>query len=124
MSERYLANENFPAVIVRELRAQGDDVRHAAETMVGVSDAVVLDAAIRESRVLLTFDRDFGELVFHRRHPPAPGIVLFRFGVQAPDVILQSLRGFFAVKPILRGFFSVVSPGRIRQTPLMHAGTP
>ena len=38
MSERYLANENFPAEIVRHLRRRGDDVLYAAEETVGASD--------------------------------------------------------------------------------------
>ena len=67
MSERYLANENFPAATVRWLRGRGDDVLHAAETLVGESDAALLQTALSQDRVLLTFDQDFGELVFHQR---------------------------------------------------------
>ena len=54
MSERYLANENFPAATVRWLRERGDDVQYAAETLVGESDAALLQTALNQNRVLLS----------------------------------------------------------------------
>ncbi|WNM63381.1 DUF5615 family PIN-like protein [Candidatus Nitrospira neomarina] len=63
MSERYLADENFPASIVKLLRTHGHDVLYAAESLIAASDEEVLREAVTQSRVLLTFDRDFGELV-------------------------------------------------------------
>lgn len=121
MSERYLANENFPAVMVRQLRRQGHDVLHAAETLVSAPDNEVLQAALSQDRVLLTFDRDFGELVFRYRKPPAPGIVLFRLGSLPPEALLNFLQAFFSSQPTLRGYFTVASPGHFRQVPLGEA---
>ena len=118
MSERYLANENFPAGVVAWLIGQGDDVMHAAQTLAGEPDSVILQAALDQDRILLTFDHDFGELVFRHRHPPAPGIVLFRLHQLPPDVLITSLENFFVGKPTLRGYFTVVSPGQYRQTAL------
>ncbi len=118
MIERYLANENFPAMMVRLLREQRNDVIHAAETLVGAPDERILHAAVEQDRVLLTLDRDFGELVFHRQKTPAPGIVLFRMGQMSPDGMLSFLQTFFEPQPPLRGFFTVASPGHFRQVPL------
>jgi predicted nuclease of predicted toxin-antitoxin system len=118
MSERYLANENFPAGVVAWLIGQGDDVVHAAQTLAGEPDTVILQTALDQDRILVTFDHDFGELVFRQRHPPAPGIVLFRLHQLPPDILVASLDGFFAGKPALRGYFTVVSPGQYRQTAL------
>lgn len=123
MSERYLANENFPAAKVRWLRERGDDVLHAAETLAGESDAALLQTALSHDRVLQIFDQDFGELVFHQRQPPAPGVVLFRLKQQPPALVLPFLQRFFEASPVLRGFFSVASPGQLRQTPLSNAAT-
>lgn len=95
MSEKYLANENFPAETVRLLREKGEDVIHAAEALIGASDEVILQAAVEQDCVVLTFDRDFGKLVFHRRRPSAPGVVLFRLGQISPDQMLSFLRIFF-----------------------------
>jgi predicted nuclease of predicted toxin-antitoxin system len=118
MIERYLANENFPAGMVRALRDQQHDVLYAAETLIASPDHIILRAAVSQDRVLLTFDRDFGEMVFHERLTPAPGIVLFRLGALSPDALLEFLNSFFASKPILRGYFTVASPGYFRQVPL------
>lgn len=88
MTDRYLANENFPAAIVRTLRAAGDDVLYAAETLIAAPDEQVPRAALDQNRVVLTFDQDFGELVFHHRQPPPPGVVLFRLGGLSPEGLL------------------------------------
>jgi predicted nuclease of predicted toxin-antitoxin system len=118
MTERYLANENFPAVMVRALRSAGDDVLYAAEELAAAPDPHILQAALQQDRVVLTFDQDFGELVFHHREPPPPGIVLFRLGGLSADGLLAFLRAFFDAKPALRGFFTVASPGHFRQIPI------
>jgi predicted nuclease of predicted toxin-antitoxin system len=104
MSERFLANENFPAAVVRWLRNQGHDVLYAAETMAAAEDRLVLQTALAEDRVLLTFDNDFGELVFRHRAPPAPGVVLFRLHQLPPDDMIAALEGFFSVFPVARLF--------------------
>ena len=117
MSERYLADENFPAAIVRWLRNRSDDVLHAAETMASADDETILEASVVSDRIILTFDRDFGELVVRSRRT-APGVVLFRLRQQSPSVVLPFLQAFFAAQPTLRGSFTVASPGQFRQRPL------
>ncbi|HSE58965.1 MAG TPA: DUF5615 family PIN-like protein [Nitrospiraceae bacterium] len=123
MRDRYLANENFPAAIVRTLRAAGDDVLYAGETLIAAPDEQVLRAALDQNRVVLTFDQDFGELVFHHRQPPPPGVVLFRLGGLSPEGLLAFLSTFFGSKPTLRGFFTVASPGHFRQIPITRPNT-
>lgn len=59
------ADENIPRVAIELLRKAGMDVRSASEEMAGASDAAVLAAARAEGALLLTFDRDFGELTYH-----------------------------------------------------------
>ncbi len=118
MSERFLANENFPAAVVTWLRGEGHDVVHVAVTHIGASDDELLRVAVNEKRILLTFDRDFGELVFHQKKPVSRGIVLFRLQEHRPHILLPFLRSFFASQPELDGFFTVASPGQFRQTPL------
>ena len=115
MSERYLADENFPAGIVNFLRTHGHDVLYAVETLVGVSDEAITPKGVSQARILLTFDRDFGELVFRHWQQSPPGIVLFRFGGQSPDELVSFLQDFFASQPKLNGFFTVMSPGHFRE---------
>ena len=118
MSERFLANENIPSDFVGWLRECGHDVAHAAESNVGESDEVLLRIASDEDRIVLTFDTDFGELVFHQQERPARGIVLFRIRQQPRGAVLASMAAFFESEPTLEGYFTVVEPGHFRQTQL------
>jgi predicted nuclease of predicted toxin-antitoxin system len=57
---RFLADENFPGAAA--LRAAGSDVVWVRIAAPGSSDSEILAWAAREERILLTFDKDFGEL--------------------------------------------------------------
>lgn len=118
MSAKFCANENFPRMIVRWLRDAGHDVLYAAEEYVGATDNLILQVANDGQRIVLTFDRDFGELVFHHRVWVAGGIVLFRIPTDSVELMLLLIRSFFESAPPLSGFFTVVTPGRFRQAPL------
>jgi predicted nuclease of predicted toxin-antitoxin system len=59
---RLLADENFPSAGVEALNAAGADIVSVRSAAPGLSDSEVLAWAVREQRVLLTFDKDFGEL--------------------------------------------------------------
>ena len=74
---RFLANENFPGDAVRALRARAHDVAWIRTDNPGSSDQEVLARAMREHRVLVTFDKDFGELAWKAGLPAECGIVLF-----------------------------------------------
>lgn len=71
----FLADENIPGPVVAELRRVGFDVRWIAEERPGASDVDVAALATAAGRVLLTEDRDFGELAI-RRQIAVPGCVL------------------------------------------------
>jgi predicted nuclease of predicted toxin-antitoxin system len=77
---KLLADECCAASLVSALRADGHDVLYALETFPGASDDEILARAFTEHRILLTEDKDFGELVY-RLGRPAQGIVLLRFDV-------------------------------------------
>ena len=61
---RLLANENFPGPAVDALRAAGHDVLWARLDMPGADDPTILGRAQHEQRIVLTFDKDFGDLAF------------------------------------------------------------
>ena len=73
---RILANENFPLDAVTSLRADGHDVWWVRTEAPGISDVEVLDLARRDDRLIITFDKDFGELAFHA-HLPVSGVISF-----------------------------------------------
>jgi hypothetical protein len=70
------------------------------------------------SRILLTFDKDFGELIFHRGLPAGSGVVLFRITPDSPEEAADVALALVESQPDLRGFFCVVTRDRIRVRPL------
>jgi predicted nuclease of predicted toxin-antitoxin system len=70
MSQRFLANENIPLQLVEALEQAGCDVIWIRRSNPGASDPDILAQAAREQRVLLTFDKDFGELAKASPLPP------------------------------------------------------
>jgi predicted nuclease of predicted toxin-antitoxin system len=78
----FLANENFPLDAVEALRQNGHDVAWIRVDSPGISDLEVLNRAQAENRILLTFDKDFGELAFRSKLPATTGIILFTIKAQ------------------------------------------
>jgi len=107
MKPRLLANENFPAPSVEYLRDAGYDVASVAEGSGGLDDRAVLALAEAEQRWIVTFDRDYGELIFARGLAAPPAVILFRLKSYRLDVpgrlaaeLLESgsdLEGYFIV---------------------------
>jgi predicted nuclease of predicted toxin-antitoxin system len=114
---RVLANENLPRIAVEALRSLGHDVLWIAEDCPSVRDEHVLDLAVRESRVLLTHDKDFGELAFRQGLPATSGVVLLRVA-PIPSLVAELARKAFSERADFRGKFVVVEEGRIRERPL------
>lgn len=78
MKPRLLLNENFPAPATAVLRDAGLDAMAVSECCPGWDDARVIALAVEEQRWLITFDRDYGELVFLRGLEPPPTVILLR----------------------------------------------
>lgn len=74
---RFLADENMAAPLVSALREAGWDSAYVAESRPGISDDAVLHWAGSEGRILLTEDKDFGELVFRMKRN-IPGVLMLR----------------------------------------------
>jgi predicted nuclease of predicted toxin-antitoxin system len=115
---RLLADENFPRPAVTALREAGLDVLWIAETSPGAPDDEVLAQCVATERILLTFDKDFGELAYRRGLPAGCGIVLFRITPQSPDEIAALAVAAIGSQPDWSGCFIVVTRERIRMRPL------
>jgi predicted nuclease of predicted toxin-antitoxin system len=115
---RLSANENFPAAAVMALRAAGHDVFWVRTDMGGAQDEQVLAHAVTEGRVLVTFDKDFGELAFRARLPATTGVILFRLSVRAPEQMADRVVAVLSSRDDWAGHFAVVSDDRIRIRPL------
>jgi len=75
---RFLANENFPFPSIKILREKGFEVISISETLSGISDEEILRKASLENLIILTFDRDYGELIFKYQKENLPAVVYFR----------------------------------------------
>lgn len=115
---RILADENFPGDAVAALRVRGHDVAWIHEDARGGEDASVVERAVREARLLVTFDKDFGELAFRGEMGNPSGIVLFRVasssGLVVAEIAVTTLEG----RDDWAGNFAVVEADRVRLTPM------
>lgn len=78
MNLAFLAGENVEIDIVDRLKSLGHIATHASERSPGRPDTAVLQAASQAGQVLITNDKDFGELVFRKHHRSAG--VIQRYG--------------------------------------------
>jgi predicted nuclease of predicted toxin-antitoxin system len=115
---RFLANENFPLAAVEALRNAGHDTAWVLSVAPGSTGDDVLRRSVDEHRVLLTFDKDFGELVFVRGEEASCGVVLFRVVLSTPEQTASFVAQTLAARGDWEGHFSVVEPGRIRMRAL------
>ena len=115
---KLLANENVGADVVTGLRDDGHDVTCIAEVGPGSTDEVVLALALAESRVLLTFDKDFGELAFRHGQAATPGVILLRPRLRSPDYLARFARAVLVQGHVWEGHFAVAEEGRLRLVPL------
>ena len=116
---KLLADESVDGPVVARLRGDGHEVAWIAEDAPGVADDAVLARAYGEGIVLLSADKDFGELV-HRQRRPHAGVLLLRLsGLDEPvksDLVSRAIAEHGAHLP---GAFSVLAGDvlRIRREP-------
>ena len=82
---KIVADENVDKEIVDRLRADGHDVLYIAEENAGIDDRTVLDRSLQTGAILLTADKDFGDLVFRQRLVHS-GVLLVRLAGVRPDL--------------------------------------
>ena len=113
------ADEGVDRQVVVRLRAEGHEVRYVAEMEPGIADDVVLKQSRETSSLLITADKDFGELVF-RQGQATTGVLLLRLaGLTSPAkgaIVSAAIQDHGSE---LGGAFSVLSHGglRIRRAP-------
>jgi predicted nuclease of predicted toxin-antitoxin system len=114
----FLANENAPREAVFAARAAGFDVAWMVELQPGAADGVVLDIARRDDRVLIMFDKDFGELVFRHGRDGSRGVILLRPRLRSPEVVTAFIVMVLSQPIDWTGHFSVAREGSLRVVPL------
>jgi predicted nuclease of predicted toxin-antitoxin system len=113
---RILADENIPLDTVRALRDAGHDVYSATESSPGSPDTAHIERAATEDRLILTFDRDFGELAVRGSEKPRAGFLLLRIAPRAPQDITRMVLDLVARTDVeWRDRISVVDDTHVRQ---------
>lgn len=115
---RLMADENVPGSAVQKLRELGHDVLCVRESLRGASDLTILNRAIDDQRILVTQDKDFGELVFLRGAPGQYGVVLFRLSGSNAKADNDRMVDVLTGRDDWLGHFAVVSDRQIRLRPL------
>lgn len=109
-----LADESVDRPIVEQLRQDGHDTLYVAELSPSITDDQVLQEANNRNALLLTEDKDFGELVYRLGRVHA-GVILIRLAGLPPsskaETVAKVLQDHAAE---LSGAFSVISPGAVR----------
>ncbi|MEO7081671.1 MAG: DUF5615 family PIN-like protein [Flavobacteriales bacterium] len=113
---RFLADEDFPAPATKVLREHGLDVVSIQEESSGFSDVAVVQKARGLNAVILTFDGDYGDLIFRDGVPSPPAVIFFRAkGTSPVDVALRLIELMDELNFDPVGKFTVISEGGVRE---------
>lgn len=112
---RLLLDENFPQSAARGLAEAGHDVQRVAALAPGLADGGVLALAREQQRCLVTFDSDFGDLVFQHGAIPPPCIVYLRLHpIVTEEVLALTLQ---ALQGPMDGLFIIATARGLRRRP-------
>ncbi len=113
----FFADESVDHPIVVRLREDGHNVLAVAEITPSIPDEIVFTQANQRGDLLITADKDFGEIVFRQRQVTA-GVVLIRLAGLSPEtkarIVSATIRDHETEMP---GAFTVISAGMIRIRP-------
>lgn len=113
---RLLLDENFPRGVAAGLAAAGHELAWVTDLAPGANDRAVLALACAQGRLLLTFDADFGELLYRDGEPSPPAVLLFRLHPIVVDEVRDLALAALQARP--EGQFPVVSRESLRSRPL------
>jgi len=112
----FLANENFPRPSTNILRQNGYAVRSIQEEYPGISDEEVMGIALEFDLIILTFDSDYGELIFKYAKETPPSVIYFRDKKNVPEFAGNILIDIMNKSNIaLEKAFTVIEANSIRQ---------
>jgi predicted nuclease of predicted toxin-antitoxin system len=108
----FLADENVDRQIVERLRLDSHEVEYVAELSPGIVDEAVLARSLDSASVLITADKDFGELVFRNRQVSAGVLRLLGLSpAMKADLVSHAIREHAQELP---GAFAVLTPGSLQ----------
>ncbi len=113
---KILVDENIAWRTTDALRKNGHDVLSVHEAgLSGSSDEIILEIAVKQQRIVLTHDKDFGGLI-HDLSQPLCGVVLIRLRNQHPDNVIKNLLPFLTKikESQIQNRLVVLQEGRVR----------
>jgi predicted nuclease of predicted toxin-antitoxin system len=114
---RFIIDESAGIAVVQYLRGAGHDVLAVAEATPQIDDSIILAQAVNETRILVTNDKDFGELVYRSRQPHC-GIVLFRLQDESAANRVHVMAALLSqYEARLPAHFTVVTEASVRIRP-------
>lgn len=113
----FLIDESCDACMTSILRSNGHDVMAVSESHPGASDSTVIALAVGMARILITEDKDFGQLVYASGHGHS-GVLLLRYPFKLRHLIAEQILTLVRNRgELLSRSFTVIEPGRIRIHP-------
>lgn len=105
---RFIIDENIAKKVVDFLKSKKYPVKHITDIQIGLDDFEILDLAHLRNSVLITFDKDFGELVFkyNRSHK---GVIFLKLEDQTSDNAIKALTKLFKQASRIKENFVVIS---------------
>ncbi|MGB9806351.1 MAG: DUF5615 family PIN-like protein [Thermoproteota archaeon] len=116
---KFLADENVPIMAIEELKKKGVNIVSILEISSGLSDKEVLNLANKQGRIVVTFDMDFGRLIFKEKLKVS-GVILLRIIPKSPQHIAEKIMSLLTSSFPIENCFLVVKEDRVRIIPMRH----
>jgi predicted nuclease of predicted toxin-antitoxin system len=113
---QFIADENIPRETVDLLKKNGVDIVSVIDIAPGLSDEEILDLANKKGRITITFDRDFGQLIFKQKRK-TKGLILLRLIPESPQQIAKRIQQALATKIKMEDSVVIVKKDTIRVAP-------
>jgi len=110
----FLADENIPFSVIKQLRKEGYGIISVVEDFKRSSDKKSLEHSSKNKLIIITFDKDFGELIYKQECDKPFGIILLRVSPKSPEYILQIIKWLLQTKISFVGNFVIVKEDNVR----------
>jgi predicted nuclease of predicted toxin-antitoxin system len=114
---RLLADENVHGFVIRRLREAGLTVEAVAESAPGTSDRDILERPDIAELILITYDGDFGELIFKHGLPAPAAVICSRLGRAEPRFVADEIIDLVR-RPVAPASFNVITKHGVRTRPI------
>jgi predicted nuclease of predicted toxin-antitoxin system len=111
-----LADENIPKETLDFLKRQGVDIISVTEFSFGLSDREILELAKTKGRIVVIFDKDFGQIIFKEKIK-TKGVILLRFVPKSPQQVAKRIQQVLAAKIAMENCVVAVKKSSVRVIP-------